>query len=316
MSELESHLDNFKEWMENSDNKTGEKSVENYYTTVRGFYRNTGRKQPIDLTNDSDEYLEELSHDIANHITSRSMKFGLKKYLSWISLQTSSFQAEKTAGFMREKIGRVPLDQDQQDVESKVIAGQTLGSVCRKAEETDNQLGIMLRMMYESASRFSGMNRLLWRDVWRNEFSGEELEAHQVYISKERSKGKVNGVVEISDQTLSDLEKMADERNPDRNEQVFFPEMTNPSTYQKAWRFFDNHYQEYSTHYFRHSRLTHLGMQMHEEEGMEYPEIKEKLRRYARHKNSDTTELYTEIVKDKLAQRNQDMAKYRKVDWN
>jgi integrase len=311
MSKLDNHLEEFEHWAKKSVSET---SAKNYTTTVKGFYKNSKRKNVLELDGDDDS-IEEISGDIADHVSSRSMKFGLKKYLDWLSLKASSVQSERTAEFLKKKIDKVPIEQSKSDVESKVISGTTLAKVCGEAGETDEELGVMLRMMYETGSRFSGMNRLLWRDVWRTEFSGEQLEDHQVFISKDRSKGKVDGVVEISDRTLKEIQQLENKKDPGKSEQVFFPEMTNPSTYQKAWRFFDMHWPEYSTHFFRHSRLTHLGLEMYEEEGLDYPTIKERLRRYGRHKNSDTTEIYIEIVKNKLAQKNQNMAQYRQVSW-
>ncbi|MFB6209624.1 MAG: tyrosine-type recombinase/integrase [Candidatus Nanohaloarchaea archaeon] len=310
--QLDNHLDNFHNWAKKS---IEESSADNYKTTVKGFYRNSNRDTPIQLT-DNETRIEQVSEDIANHITSRSMKFSLKKYFNWLSLQATSVQKERTASFLKNKINKVPIEESKSDIENKVISAETLAQVTKEADQTDTELGLMLRMMYETGARFSGMNRLLWRDVHRQEFRGEQLEPHQVFISQDRSKGKVDGVVEISDQTLTQLQELENEREADPSQQVFYPEMKNQSTYQKAWRFFDNNWPEYSTHYFRHSRLTHLGLKMHEEENLDYPAIKERLRRYARHKQASTTEIYIEIVKDKLAQKNQDMEKYRSVSWS
>lgn len=309
--ELDQNIQQFQKWAEKS---VKESSAKNYATTVRGFYRNADREEKIKL-NAEDKYIEKISNDIANHITSESMKYGMKKYLDWLSLKAPDIESERTAEFLKKKIDKVPIENTKEDVENKVISADTLTQVCKKAGQKQGELGLMFRMMYETGARFSGMNRLLWRDVERTEFSGEQLKPHQVFISKKRSKGKIDGVVEISDTTLQDLNEIKEERNPGQDEQVFFPDLTNPSTYQKAWRFFDDNWPEYSTHYFRHSRLTHLGLQMYDEENLDYSSIKERLRRYARHKSSDTTEIYIEIVKNKLAQKNNNMEKYRTVDW-
>lgn len=311
MSQLNNHLEKFQAWVEKNSSQN---TAKNYHSTVKGFYTRTRRQKPIKLGSDEQE-LEKLSNDLIEYVNSKSMLYGLKKYMDWRSLKSHKFEEQRTAQFIKNKLDQIELNPDKRDIETKLISADTLTQVCLDAGKTDEELGLMLRMMYETAARFSGMNRLTWKDVNREEYSGEELKPHQIFISKDRSKGSVNGVVEISDRTLRELKGLQDERDPHRDDQVFFPELTNASTYQKAWRFFDTHWSEYSTHYLRHSRLTHLGLQMHEVEGLDYSNIKERLRRYARHEDSSTTEIYIEIVKNKLAQKNQDMEKYRSVQW-
>jgi integrase len=254
--------------------------------------------------------------DLSTHVSSNSMKAGLRKYLGYRGFHATTIEEQRTAQFLREKVGRIDIAESPRDVESKVLPTDTVAQVCRDADEKNRELSLMLRMMYETATRFSGVNNLLWKDVWRDQFSGESLNQHQVLISKDRSKGKVDGVVEVSDHTRQRLQELTDDRDPDADDLVFFPDLKRPSVYTKAWRHFDTYADNIVTHSFRHSRLTHLGLEMYENEGLEYGQIKERLRNYARHTSADTTETYIEIVKEKIRQRSDVMADYRNVKWS
>jgi len=244
------------------------------------------------------------------------MKAGLRKYLEYRGFKATTIEEQRTAQFLREKVGRINIAESPRDVETKVLPADKIGEVCREAEGIDEEFALMLRMMYETAARFSGVNNLLWKDVWRDQYAGEELDAHQVFISRDRSKGKIDGVVEISDHTRHRLQELADERDPGQDDLVFLPDLKRGSTYQKAWRHFEQYADNVVTHSFRHSRLTHLGLEMYDQEELEYGEIKERLREYGRHKSADTTEIYIEIVKKKVRQRSDMMSSYRNVDWN
>jgi integrase len=64
---------------------------------------------------------------------------------------------------------------------------------------------------------------------------------------------------------------------------------------------------EVGTHDFRHSRLVHLGEKMLDD-GHSYPEVRERLQKYGRHHDQDTTEIYIGILK------NRDTIDLRKYD--
>lgn len=309
---MQQHIDSFQNWCEKS---TSENTAENYATVVQGFYKRIEEDQEISLT-EEDQYYERISNAIANKITSNSMKFGLKKYLDWRALKSLSVQAERTAEFLKRKIDRVEIVTDSKDIESKVIAPQLVVKIVDEANEIDEEFGLMLRMMYETGSRFSGMNQLLWKDVFREQWRGETLDDTQVFISKTRSKGKVDGTTRISTATLDQVKQMYQERQADSDDLVFLPEMQRRSVYQKAWRLFDQYPEDTTTHSFRHSRLTHLGLKMYEENGLDYPVVKERLKNYARHAQGETTEDYIDLVKKKIQQKNQDLSKYTTVDWS
>lgn len=307
---VQNHIDDFQEWAANG---VSESSAANYASSVKRFYKETGRDQVIQLGKLN---LNRVTEEITEDVTSRSMKFGLKKYFDYLSLKAVDIENERTSDFILRKLTKLDKEPDTSNRENKVISADKVSEICSKAQDKDDEFGLFMRMMYETATRVSGMRWLLWKDVVRDQWRGDDLEPHQIFISKDRSKGKEDGIVEVSDQTLKELNQLQEPRNPDMNDYVFFPDMTRPSVYQKVWRLFKPYPKNTTPHSFRHSRLTHLGLEMHQVEQLEYPVIKERLKDYARHKNSETTEIYIQIVKRKLREKNQNMERYRKVDWS
>lgn len=311
--ELEKHLEDFKSWGTNQGGSSSG-SMKNYSSSVKKFYTTTGLKV-IDPEKINQEKASQLTELLTTSISSRSMKYGLKKYFEFLSYLAPTMESQSRINFLEDKLKSMDFNVSERNIQNKVMSAERVGQLVNKAEETDEELELAYRMMYETATRASGMYLLEWRDVHRSEWGGEKLKDHEIFISKNRSKGKEDGVVRISDSTLSDLIQLKRDREemPNRQEKVFFPEMTRESLYQKMWRVTKN--VEESTHWFRHSRLTHLGMQMHQEEDLEYDTIKGRLQRYARHRDSKTTEIYIEIVKKKITRKNSSMEKYRQVEW-
>jgi len=308
-TQIQEHIQKFQDWAKKGVTDT---SADNYSSSVKRFYKETGRIQPIQL---GTLELERITEEITEDVTSRSMKFGLKKYFDYLSMKSSSVENERTADFVIRKLAKLELEPDTKNRGNKVISANKVSEISDRANNIDAEFGLLIRMMYETGTRVSGMRWLLWKDVLRDQWRGDPLKPHQIFISKNRSKGEVDGIVEVSDRTLEELTRLREERNPDMSDHVFFPKMTRPSVYQKVWRLFKPYPKNTTPHSFRHSRLTHLGLEMHQVEELDYPVIKERLKDYARHKQSETTEIYIEIVKQKLRQENQNMDRYRSVEW-
>lgn len=312
--ELESHLEDVRSWMEGR--LDSQRSIDNYMSSIKRFYQETGI-EPINPEELGEEDTARLNELLITSTTSRSMKFGLQKYFSYLSHVAPDMESESRIGFLRRKLEDMSFNVEERDIESKVISTDKVGKIVDKASSKEWELGVLYRMMYETATRASGMYLLEWRDVLREEYSGESLEPNELFISKDRSKGKENGVVQVTDTTYNQLMKLRNDRDQDllgTTEKVFYPEMTRESVYKKMYRHTKD--IEPSTHWFRHSRLTHLGMKMYEKENLGYDTILGKLQRYARHKDSKTTEIYIDIVKKKVARKDEKMDKYLQESWS
>lgn len=310
---VEKHLQRFDDW---AKNQTGlsDRSRGNYRSSIKKFYMTSGIS-PIDPSELDKKKISQISDLLVTSVTSRSMKYGLKKYFDFLTIQASNVEAESNINFLYRKLGKMEFDPEEKDIGNKIMSRERVQVITGKAGEEDWELGLLYRMMYETATRASGMYLLEWRDVERTEWEGDKIGDHQIFISKERSKGETDGLVKISKQTLQDLQELKNLRDekPGRKENVFFPEMTRMSVYQKMWRLTQG--VEESTHWFRHSRLTHLGMYLYEQEGLDYDSIKGKLQRYARHEDSKTTEkFYIDLLKNKIMRKGENMAGYE-VNW-
>jgi integrase len=245
------------------------------------------------------------------------MKYGLNKYLFFLDTDANSIEGRSKINFLRTTLDRLEFDDDPDtNVGEKVIRLSRVKTICSAAEAKDSELGLFLKMMYETGTRASGMKLLLWKDVHREAWQGEPLAETDIFIDHRRSKSKNDGVVTVSDATYQRLEQVHAERDPAPEDLVFFPDLKRDSVYKKVWRFFDQNFAEETPHYFRHSRLTHLAMQMYEEDDLNYATIKERLRNYARHESAETTELYIELAKQKIQQRSGILENHREVDWS
>lgn len=321
------HLKRWKSWAENSD-KVGDSSVSNYYSSIRRFYRKSGIEQPIDPDNmvesvaDEDEEnsvsMERVSNHLTTDITSRSMKYGVKKYLVFLDADAASIQGRTKVNFLKSTLDRLEFEDnttDKDEVGKKVVPFKRVRTICEEAEEKEDELGLLTKMMYETGTRASGMKLLLWKDVLRKTFRGEKLGKNDVFISSNRSKSKSDRIVNISDSTLSRLKQIYDERDPDPLDRVFYPDLKRDSVYRKVWRFFDREEWGETPHYFRHSRLTHLTVSMYEEDDKPLGEVKEEVKDYAGHEQMETTEIYIELAEEKIKAKERTMSNKRDVEW-
>jgi len=313
---IEDHLQKFRNWL-----SLAPRSKDNYTARVRSFYHHTGRDTPLNPAELTDLDAELLTDDLVTHISCETDKYALKKYFDWLQQRSPSVDIERTTLFFKNKIDKAEVNPQKRNISEKILSLAKVQKLTTKTPDRlrsdQHQTRLLLQLMYDTATRISGMLWLEWRDIWRDEWEGQSLEDHELVIHHERSKSKESGVVELSDGTLHRLQIHEERVTPtDPNQKVFFPEMTEQSAYQKIYRNFKTQAEksgvpEASPHWFRHSRLTHLGLQMLDE-GKSYPEIKERLRRYGRHRSGETTEIYIEILKNRKAER---ISKYSTIEW-
>lgn len=314
---LEDHIQTF----ENTLNLSP-RSVDNYTSSVKRFYRLTGRTDPIDPTKLNEVSTSRLAEELSEHITSQSMKYALLKYFDWLQQRAPSVEAERTILFFRNKVEKNDPGTNSRDIGEKVLSSDKVKEIVKTAPTYVNsggdQVRLLLQLMYDTATRISGMIWLEWQDVKREEYAGEPLDDLEMLIHQDRSKSETSGIVELSPATRQLLEEHEDRiPSTDPETKVFFPDLAERSVYQKIYRCFKKAAAECgvpdaSMHWFRHSQLTHLGMEMREA-GQDYAQIKERLRRYGRHKQADTTEVYIKILKQKKAG---SINQYRTVSWH
>lgn len=313
---LEDHIQTFRNTLDLSP-----RSINNYTSSVKRFYRLTGRNQPIDPKHLDDISTSRLAEELSEHITSQSMKYAMLKYFDWLQQRAPSVQSERTILFFRNKVEKKDPGTESRDIGEKVLSSDKVKEIVKTAPTYVNdgrdQVQLLLQLMYDTATRISGMIWLEWQDVWREEYAGEKLADHELLIHQDRSKSETSGIVELGPATRQLLDDHEDRVTPtDAETNVFLPDLAERSVYQKIYRCFKKAAAECgvpdaSMHWFRHSQLTHLGMEMRED-GQDYAQIKERLRRYGRHKQADTTEIYIKILKQKKAG---SISQYRTVSW-
>lgn len=315
-SAIDDHLAKFADWLSLS-----QRSQTKYVERVRSFYHHTGRDTPLNPQEFTglDEAI--LTDDLIQQVSSQTDKYALKKYFDWLQQRSPDPETERTVLFFKNKIDGADINPDERNIDEKVLSIPKVKELVRtvpanmRTDQDDARL--LLQMMYDTATRISGMLWLEWQDVWRTEWNGRQLADDELVIYADRSKSKESGVVELSADTLQRLDEHEDRINPaDATGNVFFSDLTEQSAYQKIYRNFKNAAAEIgvpdaSPHWFRHSRLTHLGLQMLED-GKSYPEIKERLRQYGRHRSGETTEIYIKIVKERQTA---NVTKYSTVQW-
>lgn len=314
---IEGHLEKFQNWLDLADT-----SIQTYTTCLRTFYERSGRDTVIPHTDFTERQIAIIADDISQHTTSESMKAALKKYFDWLQERTPHLRDERTILFLKNKVESVNPNVSHSNIAEKVVSSEKIRSLCQQVPENmrkdQREARLFLQFMYDTATRFSGTNWLEWQDVWREEYAGDEIGDTEIVIHSDRSKSRDTGVVEIMPGTLRLLRQHEKQVSPtDAGEQVFFPDMTDNSAYQKIYRNMKSVAQDIgipdvSPHWFRHSRLTHLGMEMLEDE-KSYPEIKERLRQYGRHRSGETTEIYIKILKERRSER---VSKYSPVSWS
>lgn len=314
--EIETHLNNFHDWL-----SLRPRSKDKYTEHIRSFYHHTGRDTPLNPQTFTDLDKAILTDDLTQHISCRTDKFALKKYFDWLQLRSPTPEAERTILFFKNKVDGAEISPDERNIDEKVLSVQRVRDLCEQIPanmRTDQQeTRLVLQMMYDTATRISGMLWLEWQDVWREEYAGDVLADNELLIHHDRSKSKKSGIVELSDDTVRRLEKHEQQIDPDNPRQrVFYSGIKEASAYQKIYRNFKNTAKEKgvpdaSPHWFRHSRLTHLGLQMRAD-GKSYPAIKERLRKYGRHRSGETTEIYIKILKNR---KTESVQKYSTISW-
>ena len=313
---VEDHIKKFGESLDLAD-----RSVTNYTSCVKRFYRLTNRRTPIEPSNMDDISTSRLAEELSESISSQSMKYGMLKYFDWLQQRAPSIESERSLLFFRRKIEKQEPETQSRDIGEKVLSSDKCKEIINTAPSEVNDrpqdMRLLLQLMYDTATRISGMMWLEWQDVWREEYAGDPLSDCELLIHQDRSKSETSGIVELDSETADMLHQYEERIGPsDAYQKVFFPDLTERSTYQKVYRCFKAAAKicgvpDASTHWFRHSRLTHLGVGMHKK-NKHYAQIKERLRRYGRHKQAETTEIYISILKQKRAE---NISKYSPISW-
>ena len=324
--EIETHIENFRTWLQS---RATDDTARLYTSCLEAFYRNHNLSRPIDPENPTLTVKEKgenndtisLNEAIPQFITNSSKKYALNKYFEWLRERTPSAEEEQTIVFLKNKIQSATPSTTQDDIEEKVISPQKVVDIINAVDYVTNsspwETMLAFQFMYETAARRKEVAEIEWRDILIEELNEVQLSDTEVVIRSERSKSASTGIVEISEETASKLDQHRKDADcPARDDRVFFADMKLSSARQKLYKEFKKAARHANTdaspHWFRHSRLTHLGRGMLQEEH-DYPYVKERLRRYARHESADTTEIYIELLK----QQNQELvSKYSPVSWN
>mgnify|MGYP006266732861 CR=1 FL=1 len=320
---LTKEIEAFNDWL--SEKTDSDKTLEDYTTYVRGFYtqshERTGRKRPLELF--TDKQVDEAKEEMRIYIGSRATEYGLKKYLSYLS-NTRNTKEGRRAKYLKDEINELGKQKDNRSsldkVGAKVRSESVIKDVIKYAPDRTNslpaeELKYFLKLMYESAGRVGDVQRLEWRDIDRKGFRGQDLEKTEFVVKSDRSKSAEDGKVRMSESTLQWLQNHREKEDVDDSptDSIFFQNSdTRKQNYRRIRRAVigagvdagiigkrDEATQEdWGTHNFRHSRLTHLGIEMLEddERDLSKPEVKERLRKYGRHKNLEDTEVYIKII--------------------
>lgn len=316
--------DSFKEFLR--DDGKSDKTIHDYTSYVRGFYARSDRESIIDLADEPDH----IKDDMLAYIGSQATEYGLKAYLKWW-MRYGDRDAAKEARYIKDLIhGTGASDASVDEVsrlKRKIIPTGKVRAIIEHAPEYTNtfdpgELRLMLRCMYQTASRSDGMLRWQWQDVLADTFGARDLQKLEsatdyylehdvdkgavpveVLIRGERSKSKATGVVYVF---LSTYEELLQHRPDDASatDHVFFPDIEDRERAYKRLRYCfnkaaaeDAYEPAATTHWFRHSRLTNIGKRMLGD-GHSYAEVKSELQRYARHQDAATTETYIDVLKD------------------
>ena len=328
---VQQEIQKFREYLETQTDS--EDTIKNYVSSVKRYYRLNKLDRPINPSRfvyleDKEEMREqegtdrevevglhrdydELFKSLDTTITSRSMKYGVKKYYEYLKSQSSRRLTRLNLSEILEKLGNLEIHQEDNNNDKYLTQGK-VKQFMAEAEEKDPEFGTLLRMMYETGARASGMTNIQWRDVEMEQRDGKDLEKTDVFLSKTRTKGKVNGIVYITEETYNQLQELKENREPEPKDVVFYPDMTRGSLYNKIWRHFED--TDASPHSFRYTRLIDLGIKLHEREGLSYESLLGKVSKYARHKDTDTTKIYVEKVEDIIEDGSSKIKKYINED--
>jgi integrase len=319
---IEQEILDFYDWF--SDKTDSTDTLEDYTAYVKGFYvkthGRTGIEHPVQLETDQD--LNQVKSQMKRYIGSRATEYGLRKYLDYLQ-DMRGIQETRNAKLlddMLQGVGKKNQNRSRKEkIGAKVRSREKIETIIETAPDHTNtldedELELFLRVMYETAGRVGDVQRLLWGDVDRENLHGNELDQNEIVIDAQRSKSKESGSVRLSDETMQRLRehRKKDEIDDGPDQFVFFQDReSKDKNYRRIRRSFRsggkeagipiNSDEDFGTHNFRHSRLTHLGRQMLEDEerDLNYSTVRERLRSYGRHKNVDDTEVYIELLKEK-----------------
>lgn len=325
------HLGNqgFREWL--SEQTNSEKTYHDYLSYVKGMYvkgsADYGIDRPLTLT-DEEEFniADELMSD---YIGSQATEYGVRKYLEYL-IEERDYEEKKNARLLKEQLkgkGDKGKSRSRKDkIGSKVRSKAKVRTIYRQAPEhtatlRKDELYLFLRLMYDTAARVGDVQRLKWRD-YDGDYMGKSLKdkPKRMKIEAARSKSEETGVAHLKPKTAELLKEHrefvqnSDDYSDDPGKYIFFQNRnTRKRNYRRIRRAFraggkdagiplegKEKDEDFGTHNFRHSRLTHLGRAMLEDDDKDYSysEVRERLRRYARHQDPSTTEVYIEILKE------------------
>jgi len=308
-----------------------DKTVEDYTIYIKGFYKDrlntTGVDTGIIRLSGEAEFME-ARKAMKEFIDSRATEYGLKKYCEFLDDRADSYEEVINAHRLKDEIHGTGKKSQQQSkkskVKKKILPFDKVKKIVQNAPnhtETlpPTELELFLQVMYETAGRVGDILQLQWHDIGREELGAKDLDETELVIAAERSKSKNDGVVEIESSTLDRVQRHKQQRgSPGSGERVFFADEPDlKKLYNRIAYAFntaaedDADHPHATTHWFRHSRLTHLGQKMLAD-GKSYPEVKERLRKYGRHDSSDVTETYIEVLKDKDTGSIQE---YSQIEW-
>jgi len=312
----------FFDWFSEKTDSTD--TLEDYSAYVKGFYTKThartGIEEPVQLETDQD--LNQVKSQMKRYIGSRATEYGLRKYLEYLQNMRGMQETRhaKLLDDMLQGVGKKNQNRSRKEkIGAKVRSREKVETIIETAPDhtttlDEDELQLFLRVMYETAGRVGDVQRLLWGDVDKENLHGNELDENEIVIDAQRSKSKESGSVRLSDGTLQRLQehRERDDIDDGPDQFVFFQDReSRDKNYRRIRRAFRGAGKEagipvkndtdFGTHNFRHSRLTHLGRQMLEDEerDLDYSTVRERLRSYARHIRAEDTEVYIDLLKEK-----------------
>lgn len=323
-------LEDFKEYLE--ENHESDKTITDYFNYVKRFYaysyKHHDRFDIIDISSgeNEDERLDDINNQMVGYIGSKATEYGLKKYLDFKANRGSKDET-RNVEYIRSQIhntGDSTENRSREDkIKDKIHREKDLIKVIESADEKTeildgDELKLFLRVMYETAGRFSDIARLEWQDYEREVWAGEDLDENEIFISADRSKSKNSGTVKITDRTRKRVDAFKDD-SVNGDERMFFSEQEDlkklyyrvaPALKRSAA---DKGVDLKGTHDLRHSRLVKIGKNMaqDEEKDLDYSQIKSRLQSYARHGDEETTEIYIGVLKQRYQI---DISEYTEID--
>lgn len=228
-SSVSDHVD---EWGNRAKNNPdiSNSSVSNYKHSVLKFYRTSEFDHPIEpknfnIKNDTPcGNPKIISRRLSTEITSRSQKYGVKKYLESLYTKKLSFRKRSMLRELIHQIDSMNYADKSISSSERIRNKEILKDICKEIENQNTELGLMSKTMYETASRAVGMKFLLWKDVWKPKYNGRNLSNQEIFIHKHRSKSSESRVVKVSSKLRKELEKNRRREKPRTRGLCFLPE--------------------------------------------------------------------------------------------